>query len=76
MLQKNGCLICHGLNYKIVGPAYSDVAKKYAGQVDYLAAKIKAGGAGVFGAVPMPPQPQLKDSDAQAIARWIASGAR
>jgi len=62
-----------------VGPGFAEIAAKHKGRADleaYLAAKIKAGGSGVFGAVPMPPQPQLKDADAQAIARWIASGAR
>ena len=74
LLQKNGCLICHGLTNKIVGPAYSDVAKKYAGQVDYLAAKIKSGGAGVWGSIPMPPQ-ALSVADAKTIAVWLAAGA-
>lgn len=74
LLQKNGCLICHGLTNKIVGPAYSDVAKKYAGQVVYLAAKIKSGGAGVWGPIPMPPQ-ALSVADATTIAVWLAAGA-
>ena len=74
LMQKNGCLICHGLTNKIVGPAYSDVAKKYAGQVDYLAAKIKSGGASVWGAIPMPPQ-ALSVADAKTIAVWLAAGA-
>ncbi|MDI1246278.1 MAG: c-type cytochrome [Rhodoferax sp.] len=74
LLQKNGCLICHGMSNKIVGPAYSDVAKKYAGQVDYLAAKIKSGGAGVWGPIPMPAQ-ALSTADAKTIAVWLAAGA-
>jgi cytochrome c len=74
LLQKNGCLICHGMSNKIVGPAYTDVAKKYAGQVDYLAAKIKAGGAGVWGPIPMPAQ-ALSVADAKTIAVWLAAGA-
>ncbi len=74
LLQKNGCLVCHGLSNKIVGPAYSDVAKKYAGQVDYLAAKIKSGGAGVWGPIPMPAQ-ALSLADAKTIAVWLAAGA-
>jgi S-disulfanyl-L-cysteine oxidoreductase SoxD len=74
LMQKNGCLICHGLNNKIVGPAYSDVAKKYAGQADYLAAKIKSGGAGVWGPIPMPAQ-ALSVADAKTIAVWLAAGA-
>lgn len=71
--QKNGCLVCHGIANKIVGPAYTDVAKKYAGQADYLAKKIKSGGVGVWGEIPMPPQ-TLSDADAKLIAGWLASG--
>jgi len=71
--QKNGCLVCHGMDKKIVGPAYTDVAKKYVGQVDYLVKKIKAGGVGVWGEIPMPPQ-TLSDADAKLIAAWLASG--
>lgn len=74
LLQKNGCLICHGMSNKIVGPAYSDVAKKYAGQVDYLAAKIKSGGAGVWGPIPMPAQ-ALSVAEVKTIAVWLAAGA-
>jgi len=74
LMQKNGCLVCHGMSNKIVGPAYTDVAKKYSGQVDYLAAKIKSGGAGVWGPVPMPPQ-ALSAADAKTIAGWLAAGA-
>lgn len=74
LLQKNGCLICHGMSNKIVGPAYTDIAKKYSGQVDYLANKIKSGGAGVWGPIPMPPQ-ALSAADAKTIAVWLAAGA-
>lgn len=74
LLQKNGCTACHGVNNKIVGPAYADVAKKHAGKADYLADKIKSGGSGVWGAVPMPPQ-TLSDAEAKTIAAWLASGA-
>jgi len=71
--QKNGCLVCHGIDKKIVGPAYTDVAKKHVGKVDYLLSKIKAGGVGVWGEIPMPPQ-TLSDADAKLIANWLASG--
>jgi cytochrome c len=73
-LTKNNCLACHGVDKKIVGPALTDVAKKHAGKADYLAKKIKSGGSGVWGPIPMPPQ-TLSDSDASAIASWIANGA-
>lgn len=74
LLQKYGCIGCHGINNKIVGPAYSDVAKKHAGKVDYLAGKIKSGGSGIWGAIPMPPQ-SLSEAEAKTIAVWLASGA-
>lgn len=79
LLQKSGCTACHANDKKLVGPAYQDVAAKYkgdAGAAAKLAAKVKNGGSGVWGAVPMPPQPALKEADAQAIARWILAGAK
>lgn len=74
LLRKNNCLACHALDRKVVGPGFQDVAKKHAGKVDYLAGKIRSGGSGVWGAVPMPPQ-SLNDADARAIAQWLAAGA-
>jgi len=73
ILQKNGCVACHAVASKIVGPAFADVAKKHAGQADYLAGKIRSGGSGVWGNIPMPPQAIAAD-DAAKIARWLASG--
>jgi len=76
LLNKHSCLACHGTDNKIVGPSLRDVAQKYAGRADgadYLAGKIKAGGAGVWGAIPMPPQ-ALGAADAKAIAQWLADG--
>jgi cytochrome c len=64
---------------KLVGPAFQDVAKKYAGQKDAeaaLARSIKAGGSGKWGPVPMPPQPTLSESEAQTLAAWVLTGAR
>jgi cytochrome c len=78
MLAANACTACHGIKNKIVGPGFNEIAAKYKGKADaeaYLAGKIKTGGSGVWGAVPMPPQAQLSDGDAKAIAKWIASGA-
>jgi cytochrome c len=74
LLTKYACVACHGVDKKIVGPAFTDVAKKHAGKADYLAAKIKSGGSGVWGPIPMPAQ-TLPDADAKAIAAWIAAGA-
>ncbi len=79
MLASNSCTACHGLKNKIVGPGFNEIAAKYKGQADaqaYLTGKIQQGGSGVWGAVPMPPQPQLSAADAKAIAQWIASGAQ
>ena len=79
ILKANGCIACHGVTTKVVGPAYRDVAAKYRGKADgqaYLVKKMREGGSGVWGAVPMPPQANLKDADAQAIAQWILAGAQ
>ncbi len=74
LLNKHGCVACHSVDKKVVGPAFVDVAKKHAGKADYLAGKIKSGGSGVWGAVPMPAQ-TLSDADAKTIAAWLAAGA-
>ena len=77
LTQKYSCVACHGIENKIVGPGFRDVARKYTGRadaVDYLTGKIKAGGSGVWGAIPMPPQ-TLSDAEAKAIAQWLAEGA-
>ncbi len=74
LLAKHTCTACHGIDRKIVGPAFTDIAKKHGDKVDYLAGKIKAGSAGVWGPIPMPAQ-SLPDADARAIAVWIAKGA-
>ncbi len=79
LAKKNNCLACHGIDKKIVGPAYQDVAKKYAGQADAeatLAKNIKAGGSGKWGPTPMPPQTRLSDADAKALAVWVLGGAK
>ena len=57
------------MEQKLVGPAFSEIAKKYSGQTDYLISKVKAGGVGVWGSIPMPAQPSLSDADAKAIAQ-------
>ena len=74
LLNKYSCTACHGVDKKVVGPGFNEIAKKHAGKTDYLAGKIKSGGSGVWGPVPMPPQ-SLPDADAKAIAAWIAKGA-
>jgi cytochrome c len=74
LLQKNTCTACHAQDRKLIGPSWSDIARKHAGKNDYLAEKIKAGGAGVWGNIPMPPQ-ALGADEARKIADWLASGA-
>ena len=74
LLQKHTCTACHAADKKIVGPSFADIAKKHAGKADYLAGKIKSGGAGVWGPMPMPAQ-SLPEADARTIAAWLAAGA-
>ena len=74
LLNKHSCTACHGVDKKVVGPGFNEIAKKHAGKTDYLTGKIKSGGSGVWGPVPMPPQ-SLPEADAKAIAAWIAKGA-
>jgi cytochrome c len=79
LLAANACTACHGVTNKIVGPGFTEILAKQKGQADlegYLVNKIKAGGSGVYGSIPMPPQAQLSDADARTIAKWIASGAK
>ena len=79
LAKKNNCLACHAVDKKIVGPAYQDVAKKYAGQADAeatLAKNIKTGGSGKWGPIPMPPQTQLSDAEAKTLAAWVLGGAK
>ena len=67
-------MACHSVDKKLVGPAYKDVAKKYAGQndaADKLAVKIRLGGSGAWGIVPMPANPQVNEADAKKLAVWI-----
>lgn len=74
LLQKYSCLACHAIDKKVIGPAYKDVAAKYAGDKEAttrLAHKVKAGGSGVWGQIPMPPNPQVADSDLQAMIKYI-----
>ena len=72
--KKGNCLACHAVDKKVVGPAYKDVAAKYAGQkdaVDKLSAKILKGGSGVWGPVPMPANTQVNEAEARKLAAWV-----
>jgi cytochrome c len=73
--QKN-CLACHATDKKLVGPSYKDVAAKYKSDKNAaatLAKKIREGGVGVWGQIPMPANPQVNEQEAQALAKWVLS---
>jgi len=70
------CMACHAVDKKLVGPSYKDIAAKYAsdsGAAAKLATKIQKGGSGVWGAIPMPANPQVSDAEAQKLAAWVLS---
>lgn len=76
LLKQHNCVSCHGTDKKILGPAYKDVAKKYKGQknaVALLVKKVKAGGKGAWGPVPMPPNDKAGDADIKLMVEWILS---
>ncbi|MEJ8836576.1 c-type cytochrome [Ramlibacter sp. AN1133] len=74
LLQKNSCTACHATDRKVVGPSWADVAKKHAGKGEYIAGKIRSGGSGSWGTIPMPPQ-AISPEEAGKIAAWLAAGA-
>ena len=76
LVKKSGCVACHANDKKLVGPAYNDVAKKYKGDAKappMLAEKVKKGGSGTWGAVPMPPHPQISDADIKTMVAYVLS---
>jgi cytochrome c len=77
LAKKHMCTTCHVIKgAKTIGPSYADVAKKYAGQKDAeakLAEKVKKGGQGVWGQVPMPPNAAVPDADVKALVKWVLS---
>jgi cytochrome c len=76
LAKKHNCTACHQVDKKSVGPSYKDVAKKYKGQADApakLAEKVKKGGQGVWGAIPMPPNPAVPDADIGKLVQWVLS---
>lgn len=78
LLNKYSCTACHAADAKMVGPSFKEIAKKYADRADalaYLSGKIRAGGVGVWGQIPMPPQ-SLSEADAEVIAQWLKNGAQ
>jgi cytochrome c len=77
LAQKSGCLACHGVDKKVLGPAFKDIAAKYKGDKaaeGKLVTKVQKGGSGVWGPIPMPANsPQVKDGDIKSIVSWIMS---
>jgi cytochrome c len=76
LAKKNACTACHAVDKKIVGPAFKEVAAKYRPDKNaeaMLIDKVKKGGVGVWGPVPMPPNTQVKDEDVKALVKWILS---
>ncbi|MEN7529813.1 MULTISPECIES: c-type cytochrome [unclassified Cupriavidus] len=76
--NKNACMGCHQVDKKLVGPSYKDVAAKYKGDKGALAklsAKVKGGGSGVWGPVPMPANPAISDADLKTVVEWVLAGA-
>jgi cytochrome c len=74
LAKKHNCTACHQIDKKSVGPAYKDVAKKYKGQADAaakLADKVKKGGQGAWGPVPMPPNAAVPDADIAKLVAWV-----
>lgn len=76
LATSKNCMACHAVDKKLVGPAFKDVAAKYKGDksaVDKLAAKVIKGGAGAWGPVPMPANPQVSDAEAHKLVAWVLS---
>jgi cytochrome c len=76
LATKSGCLACHTVDKKLVGPSFKEIAAKYRGDAKAeasLVKKVKDGGVGVWGEVPMPPNTHVKDEDVKALVKWIAA---
>jgi len=74
LAKKHNCLACHQIDKKSVGPAYKEIAKKYKGQADAvtkLTEKVRKGGSGVWGPVPMAPNPAVSDADLKTLVEWV-----
>ena len=76
LAQSSGCMTCHGIDKKIIGPAYKDVAAKYRGDKgaeERLFKEVKGGSKGVWGDIPMPPNAHVKDEDIKTLVQWVLS---
>ena len=76
LAQKHACTACHAIDKKLVGPGYKEVAAKYKGDAKaeaMLVEKVKKGGVGTWGQVPMPPNTQVPDADVKTLVKWVLS---
>jgi len=74
LAQSSGCMTCHGVDKKVIGPSYKEIAQKYRADKGAQAAlekKVKSGGKGVWGETPMPPNAHVKDEDIKTVVAWI-----
>ncbi|KVC98839.1 cytochrome C [Burkholderia ubonensis] len=74
----NACMGCHAVDRKLVGPSFKDIAARYKGDpqaVAKLSKKVKEGGSGVWGAIPMPAHPRMSDADVRSVVEWVLAGA-
>lgn len=74
LAQSSGCMTCHAIDRKVIGPSFKEIAAKYGSDKNAeanLVKKVKAGGAGVWGPTPMPPNAHVKDEDIKSIVAWI-----
>ncbi len=76
LAQSSNCLACHSVDKKVIGPAFMDIAAKYkddSAAADMLVDKVKNGGTGNWGEIPMPPNPAISDEDARTLVEWVLS---
>ena len=76
--RSNACLGCHAVDRKLVGPSFRQIAEKYKGDpqaVAKLSRKVRDGGSGVWGVIPMPSHPRMKDEEIQTVVKWVLAGA-
>lgn len=79
LATKSSCFACHAVDKKLVGPSFQEIAKKYAGDKTAeakLVEKVKKGGSGTWGAIPMPPNVAVKDEDIKTLVKWVLAGAK
>lgn len=79
LATKSSCFACHAVDKKLVGPSFQEVAKKYAGDKTAeakLFEKVKKGGSGAWGSIPMPPNVAVKDEDIKTLVKWVLAGAK